>query len=58
MIKNIIYFLVFLASTIGFVVLFESGPENYGASFEKKIKEISALVTGKSGEKKPGEKKP
>jgi hypothetical protein len=44
LIRKLFWFGVFVISTLSFVVLFEHGPENFGANLGKEISDVRAFV--------------
>ena len=52
LIRQILWFAVFVISTISFVVLFENGPENFSTNVVKKVQEIQKFATDQIASKK------
>ncbi len=53
MIKKIFYVLVYIVSTIAFVVIFESGPDNFVGNLEKKFTEVRDFAVSFTKPPKP-----
>ena len=52
LIRQLFWFLVFVVSTLSFVVLFEHGPDNFGANFTKQVEALRTFVVEQTQTKK------